>query len=351
MAVYEIKADEIVPLSQTSFEAAGVRERADLQRLLRAHVEVVCPDVLVIAEEFCAWEDSRCRVDLLAVDRDANLVVIELKRTEDAGLAQLQAVRYAAMVSAMTFDEAAAAYADYLRRGAGAAHAGDGQGAYVDAATRLLRFLGWDEPDEDRFAQDVRIVLVAADFSRELTTAVMWLNQRNLDIRCVRLRPYQDGNRLLVDVQQVIPLPEAEDYVIRIRRKAVREREDRAERGERDGRFEVFWRDLLDMAGGEPAPFAAAKQSRRGWLDAGSGLSGVVYEYALRQHRSIVQLLLIGDREVNKARFDWFYQRRPEIEQAVGHPLVWNRGDDTKRSTLVLELPGGYRDEEQWPEI
>ncbi|MFG3689544.1 hypothetical protein [Micromonospora sp. NPDC047740] len=37
-------------------------------------------------------------------------MVIELKRTDDGGHMELQALRYAAMVSAMSFDEVAAAY-------------------------------------------------------------------------------------------------------------------------------------------------------------------------------------------------------------------------------------------------
>ena len=37
---------------------------------------------------------------------------------------------------------------------------------------------------------NVRIILVAADFSKELTTTVLWLNERDLDIRCLRVRPY-----------------------------------------------------------------------------------------------------------------------------------------------------------------
>jgi hypothetical protein len=67
------------------------------------------------------------------------------------------------------------------------------------------------------FAADVKIVLVSADFSKELTTSVMWLNRKGLDIRCVRLKPYRDDGSVYLDVQQVIPLPEAAEYEIRIR--------------------------------------------------------------------------------------------------------------------------------------
>lgn len=95
-----------------------------------------------------------------------------------------------------------------------------------DPRDRLLEFLEWDELDEDDFAQDVRIVLVSADFSRELTTAVMWLNEKDLDIRCVRIKPYEDKGRTLIDVQQIIPY-ERESF---LRRTAWQEGTRRLER-------------------------------------------------------------------------------------------------------------------------
>lgn len=68
-------------------------ERADIQRLLKRQIEIISPDTLVSAEEFSDWEDSKRRIDLLGIDTDANLVVIELKRTDDGGHMELQAVR------------------------------------------------------------------------------------------------------------------------------------------------------------------------------------------------------------------------------------------------------------------
>ena len=69
---------------------------------------------MVIAEEFGEWSESGRRIDLLAVDRDANLVVIEFKRTDDGGHIELQAIRYAAMVANMTWDQAKTAFQKYL---------------------------------------------------------------------------------------------------------------------------------------------------------------------------------------------------------------------------------------------
>ena len=219
MAIFELTDNEIRRVGETTFDRAGVQERRDLQRLLREHIEVIAPDTLVIAEEFGQWEDSRRRIDLLAIDQDANLVVIELKRTEDGGHMELQAVRYAAMVSNMTFAQAVDVYARYL------AHADQSD---RDARAEMLDFLGWEEEDEDAFGQAVRIVLASAEFSKELTSSVMWLNEHDIDMRCVRLRPYDLDGRLLVDVQQIIPLPEATDYMVQVREKARKERQARA---------------------------------------------------------------------------------------------------------------------------
>jgi hypothetical protein len=58
----------------------------------------------------------------------------------------------------------------------------------------------------------------------------MWLNERGLDIRCVRLKPYKLEGRTLLDVQQVIPLPEAAQYQVQIREKKQREREARSQK-------------------------------------------------------------------------------------------------------------------------
>ncbi len=103
MAVFRLTKESIVQLPATSFAAKGIKERTDLQRLLKPNIAVVAPDVLIICDEFEEWEDSKRRIDLLGIDRTGTLVVIELKRDDDGGHMELQAIRYAAMVSRMTF--------------------------------------------------------------------------------------------------------------------------------------------------------------------------------------------------------------------------------------------------------
>ena len=66
---------------EKSFTDMGIGERTDIQRLLRTQIEVLGDDPNVLSEEFSEWDDSKRRIDLLAIDKQVWLVVIELKRT------------------------------------------------------------------------------------------------------------------------------------------------------------------------------------------------------------------------------------------------------------------------------
>lgn len=217
MAIYSFNRNILQKIENTTFNTEGILERQHLQAAIKHQIDVIAPNCLVISEEFSEWSGSQRRIDLLAIDKEGNLVVIELKRTETGEHMELQALRYAAMVSTLTFNRATEIFQKYLLS----------IGSEDAAENMLLDFLGWEEPQEDNFALDVRIILVSANFSKELTTSVMWLNERNLDIRCVRLIPYKHQEQILVDVQQIIPLPEVESYQVKIKQQSEERREAR----------------------------------------------------------------------------------------------------------------------------
>ena len=207
MPLFTFKDKQLTKVDSTNFWTEGIKERNDLQVALRDNIGVIAPDTLIISEEFSEWSEGTRRIDLLGIDKQANLVVIELKRDETGAHMELQALRYAAMVSTLTFKKAVEIYQKYLEK----------RGIEKTAEDDILSFLGWSDPLEEQFPTDVRLILASADFSKELTTTVMWLNERDLDIRCFRLQPYRLGSELLIDIQQIIPLPEAEEYQVKVR--------------------------------------------------------------------------------------------------------------------------------------
>lgn len=205
MGLHRISGDSLTPVSASTFAALELRERDDLQRLLRDDLSVLDDSLLLVAEEYGDFAGSQRRIDLLAIDRTAQLVVIELKRTTDGGHVELQALRYAAMVSTMTVDKLIDTHASHHRISS-------------EESRRLLEEWVGDEGELVELSSKVRLILASADFSTEITATVLWLTQEyGLDISCYRLVPYVLGPETLLDIQRIIPLPEATDFQIQQR--------------------------------------------------------------------------------------------------------------------------------------
>ena len=217
MPLYRWNADNLEAVTPTTFEAERLQE-ANLQRLLRDQPDVLEEGLFIVAEEFGNWQDSYRSIDLLGLDRTGRLVIIELKRTQSGDHSELQAIRYAAMVSIMTLEDVIEAHSGYLAR----------RGINEDARIQVLNQLGVaDEADAEIRTKDPRIILASAGFSKELTTSVLWLNDNGLDITCIRLRLYRNGDEIIMDTDQVMPLPESSDYLVKVREREAVERRQR----------------------------------------------------------------------------------------------------------------------------
>ena len=226
-----LKDSKMTAIAPQEFANVNVSERADLQRLLRdnpaALEQALDEKVFIFSEEYSNWKESERRVDLLALDKGnrtedssvvtANLVVIELKVAEGGGHMELQSIRYAAMLSNMSFDAIAEAYERFSKKPAALVR------------TELLKFLEdpelgqIPEPEQVRISKKPRIILVSPSFSKEITTTVLWLNENGLDVKCLEATPYKIGADIYLDLEQVIPLPQAQEYMVQRREKTLKE--------------------------------------------------------------------------------------------------------------------------------
>ena len=232
--------DQLQKIDRTSLGSEGVLERQDLQRIIRDQPEVIEDGLFIVAEEFSNWADSGRSIDLLGIGEDRNLVVVELKRGDTGEHMELQAIRYAAMAANMTLEQIVDAHRQYLQM----------RGIDEDAQERIHDFLAYEDGVNDYqvATERPRILLVSEGFSRELTTSVLWLNEVGLDIRCVRLWAYRHADELFFDVDQVIPLPEAQDYLVQMRDRAAESQRQRTQSGRTVPGSEDFEASIEDAA-------------------------------------------------------------------------------------------------------
>ncbi len=342
MPLYRIAGDSLERVAETTFAAESLKERADIQRLLRADISVLSPHLMVIAEEFGDWADSQRRIDLLCVDKDANLVVVELKRTDDGGHMELQAIRYAAMVSNMTFERLVTAHARYI----------GGTDALLHAEAALLDFFDWETPSSAALSDTVRIMLLSADFSTELTTAVLWLNKRGLDVSCFRLKPHRLGADVLIDIQQIIPLPEAAEYEVKVR--AQRQEAERVVSA-RGIIFERFWAQLIERSRSCTTVVANRSTSRDHWLTGSIGKAGFQPTFTMKQQDSRVEMYIDlgkGGEQRTKAAFQALHDQRDAIEQSYQSPLEWQLLPEKRGCRIYAVVDGGWKTpEDEWPDL
>ncbi len=187
---------------EADFAALGFRERHDIQEWIALNPTILGDDLLIIAKEYDKFDWTNERLDLLAVDRLGNLVIIELKRDDTGADVHWQSIKYASYLHRANAADIVGMLADYT----GASE--------EEAREKLLRHLGAD--DLDGLNRSQRIIIASHRFAREVTSAVLWLNERmNEDvITCVQLTPYQDGEALYVQANTIIPVPGTEGYRI-----------------------------------------------------------------------------------------------------------------------------------------
>ena len=232
MPLFEVdrQSQSVTEIRPTTFPALKLWERQDLETWVTSAPELAGGDFRVVTSEYDRFDRTSERLDVLGIVRieegHGRLVVVELKREGTSTTVDLQAIKYAAYVAASQFADVVDMYS---------AHHG------VEEATareQLLELLGGTEDEPPLIDNTPRIVLVAADFRPEVTTTVLWLvdNFDDMDIRCVRLQPFEVAGRVIVSSEVIIPLPEAEQYRLGVQRKR-RELERDQQQSARAGRL------------------------------------------------------------------------------------------------------------------
>ena len=200
MSILEIKNKQVVTLSKDDLNNFFVQEQESLRGILRDSISVISPNLLVIAEKFSYSKIGKSQIDLLCMDRNANLVVIEFLDSNKAKSENLNSIRNSALISKMTFDETVKAYQDFLKK------SGESK---LDAQDEILEFLDQSFlAAKASFAKSIRIILISKEVSEEIKTTAHWLNNNGTDISWVSINRFQLDGRLLVETDQIIPIKE-----------------------------------------------------------------------------------------------------------------------------------------------
>ena len=216
--MYELTSSkkDLIPLEKIDFSSINLTEK-DIEDILVNRIGILDEDINDSDEENSSLlivgrqvrNEGNGRSDLTAIDKDGNLVLIEIKRDvkdikSRAESFTFQAIRYVASYSKIkdVFDLAEKVYIPFLEKYKNAKPQ-EGQNMFDLAMGKLRDFLG--ENNKNNLSGKQKIILVAGEFDEETLSAADWLCKNGIDISCIQLNLFKQNDKYLLDVKKLIP--------------------------------------------------------------------------------------------------------------------------------------------------
>ena len=213
MSIFEVKNNQVKPISKAEQTNFLIQDQEKVQKLLRDNIELLSPKLFVIAENFSNSKLGNNQIDLLCIDQNANLVVIEFLNSDPEPSANLSFLHKSALVSKLSFNKLVKAHQAFLKQNGI---------SDVDAQDKILKFLNRSRSTiEENFTRIVRTILISKEISEEIETTAKWLKENGVDIGWVHVNWVQNIDRILLEISDVIPIIEPVTMPINIDKTSV----------------------------------------------------------------------------------------------------------------------------------
>ncbi len=161
-----------------------IDEQERLQPILAGNIEMVDPNLLVIGREVATpWHK---RIDILALNRDGQLVVLELKRGRTPREVIAQVLEYGSFIRGLRAEEIVRIYNAYLEK----YYSAQSETSLDDAFKERFQIALPEELNEEH-----QLIVVATELDPTSERIVDYLADSNLNINVVFFRVFRDGDR------------------------------------------------------------------------------------------------------------------------------------------------------------
>ena len=188
------------------------------------------------------------------------------------------------------------------------------------------------------------VVWIVASARDEHASAIEWLNKHTDDeisFFLMEVHAYKMGDSDPAPQFKIIEQPN--DFVKIV--KAVSKNSDMNE--SQKNRLE-FWTQFNEVVDSQGKPFNKRKATTDHWYNVaiGSSDASISIDLVNKEHRIRVSLWINDNKDI----FDALFQRKDEIETALGFGLEWNRLDNKKASYICTYIKGlDFKKQDNYP--
>jgi uncharacterized protein DUF4268 len=344
--MYQIdkKQNKINPLEEKTFSELGLKEREHLQEWIAKSPSCLCEELLIIQKEFDGFQETRERLDLLALDKQGNLVIIENKLDDSGRDVTWQVLKYASYCSSLSKESIRTIFQQYLNN------------SVVESSAEeiLSEFFNKEYSEiQINLGNAQRIMMVAGKFRKEVTSTVIWLMNFNIRIQCFKVTPFIFDDQLFLNFDQILPVKDAQDYAISMATKVQEEIATQENLKQSHHLRLEFWTEYLKRSNDQNNLFINISPSKDNWIAIGIGMSGVTLNMAVSRNYGRAQIYFNrGSKEENKLCFDFLFDKKEQIEKKFGDNLVWERMDNKISCRIKAQLDDvSVYEKEDWDKM
>ena len=336
-------------VNETSFGDIHWRERQDLQECIVAEPTILGEELLIIQKEFSDFDNTSERLDLLALDKDGNLVIIENKLDDTGRDVVWQAVKYASYCSTLSTIEIKEIFEKYINK----------HNLGLNAEQSIIDFLNIESLELANLNKEntQRIMLVAREFRKEVLSAALWLYNYGIDISCVKIVPLKIQNEIFLDSRIILPVEETKDYTIKLADKAKEAQNQQKTLAKSEQIRSQFWETFIPYFNQYSELFKTISYKTRKdhWLGTAARMvGGVSYNFLICKSYCGVELTIeTGNGPYNKKIFDALASQKQAIEaQLSKYAISWERLDHARMSRIAIKNENySVYDKDNWDNL
>lgn len=201
-----VDGQNATPLSTTTPDREGLTEDDLREWLLRNTKEFFDESLLVIGREVSV-EGIGDGIDVLAIDRSGNLVVLELKRGALTGNVDFQMLKYVSYVSRWEYGAIKKQFQRFVDSPQGTEIHGDNP----DFNETLEEFCNDDYDVNGK----QRMIFVGNTVRERIGSVILWLREQNVDASIVEFELFKNNaDELYLDAQTVVPTSKLDKFEI-----------------------------------------------------------------------------------------------------------------------------------------
>lgn len=349
--MYRINVEDktINEMEEVRFQDMGVKERYDIQQWIKYDPRILGEDLLIIQEEFDGFDMTKERLDLMALDKNGNLVVIENKRDDSGKYVDWQAIKYVSYCSTLSKLQIIDIYKEYLRK----------NNKDIDAEKAENEINNFLDNDSLNYPTNIqRIILVAGKFDNEALSAAQWLLNNGIDISCVQLKPYKYKDEYILDSDIILPQKELKEYLLQL----AAQKQDIAEQQKNNIKqselqYQEFWGNFhqkYDMKNTAFENRTSWNNNKCSWMNASAelGVSGINYQFVANKKEFRMELYIetLGDATYHQSLFDFLYNNKLDIEEIIGQ-ANWKKGEGVSSKVAVVNNNFSLDNRDDWEGI